>query len=698
MGVIGVKTVRWAGVLVTLVLAGCEGCITVDTGCTSDTECASNETCTDGTCVARTTAQCMEDIDCGNGRVCVLGACQVRTNRADAGQPGPDGGGASSSSGVAGNGVLHLDPSSQLEFGDPLLNQDITRSALLRNDGTGPLQVLAVTRSSATSDEYTVATSVPLPTTLAVGAELRINVTYRLRDATVDVGYVAIRSDARDCTFNCPDATNVRLPLFAEFKGDKQLGINPTTHDFGFVETGMQSAPFTVEAENVGSRSRILTVQSVSITGAGAAHFDLDVTNLVLPALLSPGQTVQLPVLYRPLTMGTHQADLEVTADSDNPALVRLRCTLNGRSVPMVDLSADPINFGNLELNQQLVRPTTIHNNSNVSVTIQAYAFPNGQGTNGFYITTASVFPFTIPAGGTAPLDVTFRPTGTAGPRSDTLNLAHSLSATPVTVALSGVADALPPPPGGPGLEMVMTFNRHGIEQEGCGNLQSVDNMQNMDLILEAGGGTCEKPTQVGGSCPADNLCTCSFGGLGGATWRAQGGIAPEPYLEESITHNQSGGDGTFYVKNRYWEDCSDNYRSGAAAFMQAICGYGDVPPLRYYCFPREKFPELYVSCGVQGEPYNGYCISETQCLYRAATLDGRCGSRSGTAAKTVVTIKAANGTVVDRRAFCLPFAQANQANKADVVSLIREQGFFRFGTVASGVTTLPDVSATCPE
>ncbi|MBI5497901.1 MAG: choice-of-anchor D domain-containing protein [Deltaproteobacteria bacterium] len=679
-------------------LTACDGCNTVDTAsCEIDSDCASTEQCENGRCVPRRVAACTEDLDCGNGRECINGVCQVRIVRTDGGLQTVDAGSSSSSSGNPGGGVLFLNPSDQLEFGDPLLNQDIIRTSILRNDGSGPLNVTAVTLTPGTSSEYGVATSSTLPVAIAVGEEMRISVTYHLVDAEVDVGSVTIRSDASSCTFNCPDPTNVRLPLFAEFKGDKQLAVAPTTHDFGFIDVGSQSPDFSINASNAGTRSRILTVQSVTLTGAGAAHFGVQTAGLTLPALLSPQQVVPIPVFYKPLAQGTHQAELEITADSDNPDLRLLKVTLNGRSVPTVDLSADSINFGTVQIGQELTRSTTIHNNSNVSVTIQAGAFANGQGTQGFYLPSPAPFPLTIPMGSTATVEVIFRPTGTAGARSDALNFAHNLSATPVTAALTGNAEPPPPPPGGPGLDAVMTYTRGGTEQEGCGNWTGIDNYQNMDLIMEAGGGTCEKPTVVGGQCPSDNMCTCSFGAQGGATWRASGGTAPEPYQVESISHNQAGGDGTFMVKTRYWDDCSDYYRSGFAAFAQGICGYGGTPPLRYYCFPRDKFPSIYVACGVSGEPYNGYCISETDCLYLAQTLDGECGGHAGSTAKVVVTIKNPQGQVVEARGFCRPYTQSSQAVKNDVVTMVRNQGYFTFGAVAPGVTTLVNASDNCP-
>jgi hypothetical protein len=242
---------------------------------------------------------------------------------------------------------------------------------------------------------------------------------------------------------------------------------------------------------------------------------------------------------------------------------------------------------------------------------------------------------------------------------------------------------------------MSLTFSKAGAEASGC-SATSNYNWQNMDLVLEGGGGICDKAKQEDfstGRCQNDAFCTCDFGTLGGGEWRASGGTAPEPYTLEVITHNQQGGDGTFYVKNRYWDDCSDDWAQGSDAVLQAICA----SEYRYACYPYEKYPLIYGDCGLQGDPYNGHCIIETSCLYFAPTLaGGGCDATSPSTAKTLVTIKSATGSVVEERAFCTTFEQANQAEKRTVVELVREQGYFRIGTVSADATEITP-SGECP-
>ncbi|MEW5852991.1 MAG: choice-of-anchor D domain-containing protein [Myxococcota bacterium] len=662
-----------------------------DPGCNSDEDCVEGEQCLDGQCAPLETAPCTFDSDCAGGQVCVVGVCKASTRR-DGGVVRPDAGG-SSNGGPQGTGVLMLTPDDVVDFGSPLPDTDIPKSIIIRNEGTeGPLLIVSAGRTTGTSEEFTVTPSSTLPHALDPGEEMRLNIVYRLADGEADTGSVTIVSDAASCTFPCANPANVRVSLFSEFKGTRDLELTPSLHDFGFVERNTVSAPFSFVARNDGTQTKILTVESISLTGADAVHFHLT-SPPSGPVYLSPAQTFDIPITYEPLTEGQHSVELVVRANSDNPDKTELRSVVSGRSVPTVDVSVDNLDFGNLQLNQELTRTTTVHNNSNVSVNITAGSILNA-GAQGFYFPPTSQFPINIAAGSTGQVTVIFRPTGTAGPRSDTLSLSHSLSGTPIQAALTGIADPLPPPPGGPNLEIVQTFNLSGGDTYGC-NADSNLNNQNMDLILEGGGGTCEKPTAISQQCPNDAFCTCNFGSQGGGEWRASVEDSPyEPYRQETIRHNQQGGDGLFYVKNRYWDDCADYWREGSEAVLQAICS----TEFRYDCYPRSKFPDWYVQCGLQGDPYYGYCISETTCLNVAPYLaGGGCDYRAPATAKTVITIRDAAGTTVEeQRAFCLPFQQANQANKVLVAELIREQGFFRVGTVASGVTEISP-NADCP-
>ena len=677
-----------AGLVAVCLLTACPD---ETTSCEYNSDCAADQQCDEGVCTPRQTVACTLDIDCGNGFTCALGICQPRP-RGDGGFLGFDGGGGSS--GQTGDGVLFLDPSDTVDFGAPIPNMRIERTILIRNDGTGPLTLTQIRLSALTTTEFDVSVTSPMPWVLAANQEGHINLGYQLADTEADDGTLILVSDARACTFNCPDPSTVYVPLTSGFKGVRNLDVSPTLHDFGFVQVGMESPVANINAANIGTQTAALTVESVTLAGNDAAQFQLDLAVGVIPAFIFPGESVDIPVKYKPTALGNHTATLQVSADSEDPSRRLLVATLTGHSEPTLEVVVDPINFGTVQVGQERTQATTIHNNSNVSVTVTNGSLANGTGALGFYFPTPWPFPMaTIAPSSTATLDMIFRPTGTVQTqqqRADTLMLNFTYGtgqAGSAQGALSGVVDPPPPPPGGPNLSMAMTFSRNTPGQNGCPS-NAVYNSQNMDLILEAGsGGICDKGTGADASHP------CSFGAQGTGRWQASGGVAPEPYTTEVITHDQNGGDGQFYVKNRYFDDCADMWLQGSAAFAQAICA----SEYRYQCFPRSKYPVYYVACGQSGPPYYGYCISETQCLYGAQAVDGRCGSHLGSTAKTVVTIKSASGFTVQQKAFCQTFGSANPSDNRMVVTLIREQGFFRLGTTAAGVTELSSPTQDCP-
>jgi len=58
-------------------------CVPAASGCTTDADCASGETCTGGACVPAASG-CTTDADCAAGETCTAGACEPATITGDA--------------------------------------------------------------------------------------------------------------------------------------------------------------------------------------------------------------------------------------------------------------------------------------------------------------------------------------------------------------------------------------------------------------------------------------------------------------------------------------------------------------------------------------------------------------------------------------------------------------------------------------
>ncbi len=91
---------------------------------------------------------------------------------------------------------------------------------------------------------------------------------------------------------------------------------SPETIDFGTVMNGETSDPVNVRISNTGSGTINLNASDISIIGPNAAEFAFDPINL--PASLSAGQSVNIPVTVTGITEGNISATLRVVYDSEN--------------------------------------------------------------------------------------------------------------------------------------------------------------------------------------------------------------------------------------------------------------------------------------------------------------------------------------------------------------------------------------------
>lgn len=105
----------------------------------------------------------------------------------------------------------------------------------------------------------------------------------------------------------------------------------------------------------------------------------------------------------------------------------------------------------------------------------------------------------------------------------------------------------------------------------------------------------------------------------------------------------------------------------------------------------------MYAACDRVEPPYDGFCVGETACLYAAQSVDGRCGARGPSTARTVATVRAADGSVVAERVYCAAFPAGGLPAERVITVITREQGDFRLGDPAPGVTALDDVTSDCP-
>jgi len=189
------------------------------------------------------------------------------------------------------------------------------------------------------------------------------------------------------------------------------VNFSPTTVS----QSATLTATFTATAST--------TVSSFTPTGAG---FTVGTPSLLLPATLSAGQTITVPITFTPNALGPLSATL--TANNTGPTAV---VTLTGQGLAATTpLSASPssVAFGVQPTSGSVVSTRETFTNVSASpVTITGFTGP----TSPFDVPTPPSN-VTIATGGTVNFTVNFTPPGTSG------NFAHVFSGVATLVTNSG--------------------------------------------------------------------------------------------------------------------------------------------------------------------------------------------------------------------------------------------------------------------
>jgi Abnormal spindle-like microcephaly-assoc'd, ASPM-SPD-2-Hydin len=194
---------------------------------------------------------------------------------------------------------------------------------------------------------------------------------------------------------------------------------------FGTVNAGSSS---TIGMTLTNNGSTNTTISQVSVSNAA-----FTATGVTTPYTLAAGGTVTLSITFAPQTATSYSGTVSVTSDSTNSPL-NIALSGTGTQPPEAQLSANPAseNFGNTDVGSTATQTITLTNNGNTSATINQVS---ATGT-GFSVSGLST-PYTLAAGGTTSLKVSFSPTS-AGNYSGTASIVSSAANSPTTIALSG--------------------------------------------------------------------------------------------------------------------------------------------------------------------------------------------------------------------------------------------------------------------
>lgn len=634
----------------------CENALTAP--CIDESDCTVGEQCLDGVCEAA--EGCVTDLDCSDGSFCSGGACVIGL------PPGgtPD---AGAGPGGLGPGVARVSPSAPVDFGSPILGVGVERTISLLNVGTGPLTLNGVERAQETSDEFTWSTSTSLPVSLEVGDRIEVTLIYTLADGTDDLGTLYLLTDAGACDPACADPRRIPVSLLSEFKGGRNLQVAPEEHDFGYIPPNAQSSPRALLLTNDGTLDKVLTVSSLSASG-DTSQFDF--TLPATPLYLSPGQSLEVPVVYAPtvFAMG-HTIVFSATANSDAPEYVDGRATFLGTSQPPNALIFDPpeLVFSDLAVGQTEQRISVLRNVGGTAIRLDGLQL--GTGSSEYTVFAAQSLPYTIAPSSSVAVYVDYNSQSGQAATNTVRALNDQSSGDVPVLSLRGQGFV---PPGGPNLEVTMEPEPNEVTQNCACDATGDVPAANIDLSYRApSGASCAKPQNV--SCAlSGGDCDCpSLDSYGDVVWGASRieTVRGETWIVgERVRHEGGGGqDGTFTIRADLLDDClavpgSTNRQVNWTCGVYIDCDGGNQACVDYGV----QYPD----CESQWD-YWSYSITSQDCLRRGPI-------------QVRTRVRIYGGATDQAREFCTTLGASGQGT--NVVNVVRQSGYFTFGAVTSGV------------
>lgn len=209
-----------------------------------------------------------------------------------------------------------------------------------------------------------------------------------------------------------------------------QMSISASNVAFGSVQVG-SSVILPVAVTNTGKQT--VTISQATTSGTG---FSFAGPNL--PMTVAPQQSTSLSVSFAPQTAGSISGNLSISywsswGGKNTTHSSSATVGLSGTGSAAAFLTApSSMNLGSVTVGSSQTQALTISNSGGSSLTISC-ATVSGSGFN----VSGLTFPYTLPAGGSASLSVTFTPS-TTGTANAALSLSSNASDPSVAVSLTG--------------------------------------------------------------------------------------------------------------------------------------------------------------------------------------------------------------------------------------------------------------------
>ncbi|HQR29451.1 MAG TPA: choice-of-anchor D domain-containing protein, partial [Anaeromyxobacteraceae bacterium] len=336
--------------------------------------------------------------------------------------------------GLSGTGAVPAAPAialspGTLSFGTVTVGTSAMLPTQVQNDGNAPLGVSSITRCTGTSTEFTW--SPPAPFTVAAGGASTLTVTYTPTAASGDTGCLTIAS-------NDPARPTVNLTVSGNgaVAPAPAIAFSPAALDFGTVTIG-NTAQRTAQIQNGGTAT--LTVTAVAACSGAGTEFTWAAT---LPLSIAPGQSSPLTVTYTPVNTDAHQACLAVSSNDPAKPVANLGLTAQGAAAPVPSIVLLPPNldFMTVVVGNSSTLVSQVQDTGGANLDVQSIAPCSGTSAE---FTWSPAAPFTVSAGQSRALSVTYTPVG-AGPDNGCLTLTSDDPLRPtVNLGLSGTGSVV---------------------------------------------------------------------------------------------------------------------------------------------------------------------------------------------------------------------------------------------------------------
>jgi hypothetical protein len=281
-----------------------------------------------------------------------------------------------------------------LDFGAVGIGETHTQQAVIQNFGAR--SVMLTSLATAGGSELDAQLSRSIPTELAPGESLGINVTFTPASAVEFAGEVIVNTTD-------PLAPQVRAAVIGRGEGPLFV-VQPELLNFG-TQREMIEHRRSILLINAGSSD--VTVLEISFAGAPELALD-EVPGL--PARIGSGQSIVVDVTFTPSAIGEYEGTVTIT--SDDPALPRAEVpVLAGLTDRLCELANNPdrVNFGIIPPSFVRKKSTTLTNAGDDDCMLASGSFRAP--LDPYISLVGAPFPILLAPGQSAALDFEYAPT-----------------------------------------------------------------------------------------------------------------------------------------------------------------------------------------------------------------------------------------------------------------------------------------------